>query len=63
MKFWQTLGINSFIFTLNNPIMRWRTISVNNVAETKPPAGTGFTHVQPQSGQTWDTHALKGTKA
>lgn len=28
-----------------------------------PPAGTGFTHVQPESGQTWATHVPKGTKA
>ena len=28
-----------------------------------PPAGTGFTHVEPESGHTWDTHLPKGTKA
>ena len=28
-----------------------------------PPTGTGFTHVQPQSGSTWDTHVPKGNKA
>lgn len=28
-----------------------------------PPAGTGFTHVQPESGQTWATHVPRGTKA
>ena len=28
-----------------------------------PPAGTGFTHVQPESGQTWATHVPKGRKA
>jgi DNA-directed RNA polymerase subunit RPC12/RpoP len=28
-----------------------------------PPAGTGFTHVQPESGQTWATHVPKGNKA
>ena len=27
-----------------------------------PPAGTGFTHVEPQSGRTWDTHPPKGQK-
>lgn len=27
-----------------------------------PPAGTGFTHVEPQSGHTWDTHLPKGQK-
>ena len=27
-----------------------------------PPAGTGFTHVEPQSGHTWDTHPPKGQK-
>ena len=28
-----------------------------------PPAGTGFTHVKPQSGQIWATHVPKGSKA
>jgi hypothetical protein len=28
-----------------------------------PPPGTGFTHVQPESGRTWDTHPPKGQKA
>ena len=28
-----------------------------------PPAGTGFTHVEPESGHTWDTHLPKGRKA
>ncbi len=28
-----------------------------------PPAGTGFTHVHPESGHTWDTHVAKGRKA
>jgi hypothetical protein len=28
-----------------------------------PPAGTGFTHVQPESGRTWDTHVPKGKQA
>jgi hypothetical protein len=28
-----------------------------------PPAGTGFTHVQPESGHTWDTHLPKGSKS
>ncbi|MBX3745847.1 MAG: hypothetical protein KF833_11120 [Verrucomicrobiae bacterium] len=28
-----------------------------------PPAGTGFTHVQPESGRTWDTHTPKGRQA
>jgi hypothetical protein len=28
-----------------------------------PPAGTGFTHVQPEVGQTWATHVPKGNKA
>ena len=28
-----------------------------------PPAGTGFTHVQPESGRTWDTHVPKGNKS
>jgi hypothetical protein len=28
-----------------------------------PPAGTGFTHVQPEHGQTWATHVPKGKKA
>jgi DNA-directed RNA polymerase subunit RPC12/RpoP len=28
-----------------------------------PPAGTGFTQVQPESGQTWATHVPKGNKA
>jgi hypothetical protein len=28
-----------------------------------PPAGSGFTHVQPESGHTWDTHVPKGKKA
>ena len=27
-----------------------------------PPAGTGFTHVHPESGQTWATHVPKATK-
>jgi DNA-directed RNA polymerase subunit RPC12/RpoP len=27
-----------------------------------PPAGMGFTQVQPESGQTWATHVPKGTK-
>jgi DNA-directed RNA polymerase subunit RPC12/RpoP len=27
-----------------------------------PPAGTGFTHVAPESGRTWDTHMPKGKK-
>lgn len=27
-----------------------------------PPPGTGFTHVEPQSGNTWDTHLPKGQK-
>jgi hypothetical protein len=27
-----------------------------------PPPGTGFTHVEPQSGHTWDTHPPKGQK-
>ena len=27
-----------------------------------PPAGTGFTHVQPESGRTWDTHVPKARK-
>lgn len=28
-----------------------------------PPPGTGFTQVQPESGQTWATHLPKGRKA
>ena len=28
-----------------------------------PPSGMGFTHVEPQSGSTWDTHVQKGKKA
>ena len=28
-----------------------------------PPAGSGFTHVQPEVGQTWATHVPKGNKA
>jgi hypothetical protein len=28
-----------------------------------PPAGAGFTHVHPESGQTWTTHVPKGNKA
>ena len=28
-----------------------------------PPTGTGFTHVQPEQGQTWATHVPKGNKA
>ena len=28
-----------------------------------PPAGMGFTQVQPESGQTWATHVPKGRKA
>lgn len=28
-----------------------------------PPPGTGFTHVEPQSGQTWATHLPRGTRA
>ena len=28
-----------------------------------PPPGTSFTHVQPESGQTWATHVPKGQKA
>jgi hypothetical protein len=27
------------------------------------PAGTGFTHVHPESGQTWAAHVPKGNKA
>jgi hypothetical protein len=27
-----------------------------------PPPGTGFTHVEPESGRTWDTHVPKGGK-
>ena len=27
-----------------------------------PPAGMGFTHVDPESGRTWDTHLPKGQK-
>jgi len=27
-----------------------------------PPAGTGFTPVQPEAGQTWATHVPKGAK-
>ena len=27
-----------------------------------PPSGSGFTHVEPQSGQTLDTHPRKGEK-
>ncbi len=27
-----------------------------------PPAGTGFTHVEPQSGRTWDTFVPKSQK-
>ena len=27
-----------------------------------PPPGTGFTHVEPQSGHTWDTFVPKGQK-
>ena len=27
-----------------------------------PPAGTGFTQVNPESGHTWDTHPPKGEK-
>ena len=27
-----------------------------------PPAGMGFTEVQPESGQTWATHVPKGRK-
>ncbi|HEX5219801.1 MAG TPA: hypothetical protein VFZ59_09560 [Verrucomicrobiae bacterium] len=28
-----------------------------------PPAGMGFTHVAPESGQTWATHVPKGDKS
>jgi len=28
-----------------------------------PPAGTGFTHVEPEVGRTWDTHPPKGEKS
>ena len=28
-----------------------------------PPPGTGFTHVEPEFGHTWDTHPPKGRKA
>jgi len=28
-----------------------------------PPSGMGFTHVEPESGRTWDTHVPKGRSA
>jgi len=28
-----------------------------------PPPGTGFTHVEPESGRTWDTFLPRGKKA
>jgi len=28
-----------------------------------PPPGMGFTHVEPESGRTWDTHVPPGKKA
>jgi len=28
-----------------------------------PPPGSGFTHVEPESGRTWDTHLPKGQRA
>ncbi len=29
----------------------------------RPPPGTGFTHVEPEVGHTWDTYVPKGDKA